>query len=247
MLGSMKLFFALEDALPAGAGFSLRSPAHLTALALAAALIAGLCLGFRRASARGRTALRRGVGWAVLALELLRVANLAAHGAFSVYYLPLHLCGLAVFFTLGHALRPGALLGNFLYSTCMPGAAFALLFPDWTAYPVWSFHSLVAFAAHALLVAYPLMLVCGGALRPEPRLLPRCFALLLALAAAVWGFDRLADANYMFLLAPAPGSPLEWFAALLGNPGYLLGYLPMLAAVWAALYLPLRRRARPLF
>ena len=70
---------------------------------------------------------------------------------------------------------------------------------------------------------------------------PRCFALLLALAAVVYGFDRIVGANYMFLLAPAPGSPLEWFAGFLGNPGYLLGYLPMLAAVWAALYLPGRK------
>lgn len=241
MLFAMELFFALEDELPADAGFSLWGGAHLAALALAAALIAGLCLGFRRASETGRRALRHGVGWAVLALELLRAGNLMLRGAFSVYYLPLHLCGLAVFFTLGDALKPSALIGNFLYSTCMPGAAFALLFPDWTAYPVWGYHSVVAFAVHALIVAYPLMLVAGGALRREVRLLPRCFALLLALAAAVYGFDRLVGANYMFLLAPAPGSPLEWFAGFLGNPGYLLGYLPMLAAVWAALYLPGKR------
>lgn len=237
----MKTFFALENELPADAGFALWSGAHFAALALAAALILLLCLLFRRAGGRGRAALRRGVGWAVLALELLRAGNLIVRGAYTVYYLPLHLCGLAVFFTLGHALRPNALIGNFLYSTCMPGAVFALLFPDWTAYPIWSYHSLVALAVHALLAAYPLMLLAGGALRPEARWLPRCFALLLALAAAVYGFDRLVGANYMFLLAPAPGSPLEWFAGFLGNPGYLLGYLPMLAAVWAALYLPFRR------
>ena len=74
MLFAMELFFSLEDELPADAGFSLWGGAHLTALALAAALIAGLCLGFRRASESGRRALRRGVGWAVLALELVNSA-----------------------------------------------------------------------------------------------------------------------------------------------------------------------------
>lgn len=238
----MKLFFALEEALPADAGFALRSGAHLAALAASAALIALLCLFYRRSPPRRRTALRRGLGWSVLALELLRAGSLAVQGAFSVYQLPLHLCGLAVFFTLAHALRPGALLGNFLYGVCMPGAVFALLFPDWTAYPIWSFRSLTALLVHTLLAAYPLALVAGGTLRPDGRLLPRCFALLLALAAAVYGFDRLLGANYMFLLSPAPGSPLEWFAGFLGNPGYLLGYFPMLAAVWTALYLPFRRK-----
>ena len=139
-------------------------------------------------------------------------------------------------------------MGEFLYGVCMPGAAFALLFPDWTAYPAFSYHSIVGFLVHTLLVGYPLMLVCGGGLRPDPRRLPRCLAMLAALAAAVYVFDRAAQANYMFLLLPAPGSPLEWFARRLGNPGYLLGYVPMLAGVWVVLYLPfligLRRRRR---
>lgn len=237
----MEYFFTPEALLPPGLGFAHFGGAHLCWLALSGALIGLLCLGYRRQGPGGRRRLRLSLGWAILGCELLKDGNLLLHGTMSTDLLPLHLCGLAVFLTLGHALRPGPTLGNFLYSTCAPGAAFALLFPDWTAVPPFSYTSIVAFLVHSLLVAYPLMQVLGGDLRPNWRLLGRCALLLLALAGPVWLFDRAFDANYMFLRAPAPGSPLEWFAERLGRPAYLLGYLPMIAGVWTLLYLPFRR------
>lgn len=238
----MEYFFTPDCLLPAGVGFSLWDGKHLRWLAIAAAVIVLLCLAYRRASCRGRTVLRVAAGAAILLCELLKDANLLRFGVLDRWYLPLHLCSLAVFFSFYHCLRPGKTVGNFLYSTCAPGALFALLFPDWTACPAFSYHSIVAFTVHTLLVAYPLMQVCGGDLRPEARQLPRCFGILLALAVPVYLFDRAFHTNYMFLLQPSPGSPLEWFAAWLGNPGYLLGYLPMTAAVWGLLYLPARFR-----
>ena len=238
----MRYFFTPEDRLPPDAGFSLWGREHLCWLLIAAALTVAACLVFRRASRRGKDALRRGVGGAVLALEVLKNWNLWMQGSLNLYFLPLHLCSLAVFFTFFHSLRPGALLGNFLYSTCMPGALSALLFPDWTVFPAFSFHAVLGFLSHTLLTAYPLMLLAGGDLRPEPRRLPGCLALLAALAAAVYAFDRAFSVNYMFLLLPAPGSPLEWFAALWGNPGYQLGFLPLILSIWGLLYLPFLRR-----
>lgn len=239
----MKIFFTLKENLPAGAGFDLWGREHLSWLIIGAALGVALCAAYRRFDRKKRDRLRVIVGCAILLCEFLKNGNLIAQGAFSVYFLPLHLCSLAVFFTFYHCLRPGKTAGNFLYSTCMPGAAFALLFPDWTAYPVFSYHSIVGFLVHFLLVTYPLMLVASGDLRPDPRRLPRCFGILAALSAVVYVFDRAVSANYMFLLEPAPGSPLEWFASILGSPGYLLGYLPMIAMVWLLLYLPFIRPA----
>jgi len=238
----MDYFFTLEENLPVGVGFSLFGGAHVAWLAFSAALIAGLCLAYRRAPEAGRRRWRHGLGWAVLACELLKDVNLAVQGSINRWYLPLHLCGLAVFFTFFHSRRPGKTVGNFLYACCAPGAAFALLTPDWTAFPPLSYHSIVGFLVHALLIAYPLTQVVGGEECPEAKYLPRCFAILVALAVPIYAFNRIFGTNYMFLIWPSPGSPLEWFASRLGNPGYLLGYLPMLAAVWLALYLPFARR-----
>ena len=238
----MEHFFTLEEDLPANVGFTLWGGAHIAWLCIAAAIAAGLCLCYRRLPRDGRRRLRHALGWAVLVCEVLKDVNVVIQIGFDVWYLPLHLCGLAVFFTFAHSRKPGKTLGNFLYGCCMPGAVFALLTPDWTAYPPFSYHSLVGFTVHALLAAYPLMLVCGKDLRPEAKYLPRCFGILLCCAVPLWFFNRAFGTNYMFLMWPSPGSPLEWFASFLGVPGYLLGYLPMLAAVWLVLYLPFLKK-----
>ena len=238
----MEHFFTLEEDLPAAVGFPLWGRAHILWLGIAAAIAAAACFAYRRLSDSGRRRLRHALGWAVLVCEALKDVNVAVQGRFSVWYLPLHLCGLAVFFTFAHAQKPGKTLGNFLYACCAPGAAFALLTPDWTAYPPFSYHSIVGFIVHALLLAYPLMLVAGGDLRPEAKYLPRCLGILVCCAVPIAVFNHFFGTNYMFLSWPSPGSPLEWFASFLGSPGYLLGYLPMLALVWLALYLPFEKR-----
>lgn len=238
----MERFFKLDNSQPYGAGFELWGKEHFCWLFIAVLIGVGLCLLYRRLDTKRRKKLRIIIGSAILFLELASDLNHALQGCLNVYSLPLHLCGLAVFFTFFHSLRPGKTLGNFLYSTCMPGALCALLFPDWTMYLPFSFNSIVPFIAHTLITAYPAMLLSGGDLQKDAKLLPRCFAILVVLAAPVYFFDRHFGANYMFLLVPSPGSPLEWFASFLGVPGYLLGYLPMLALVWTLLYLPYGRK-----
>jgi uncharacterized membrane protein YwaF len=100
----------------------------------------------------------------------------------------------------------------------------------------------VGFTVHALLVAYPLSQVIAGEMRPEPKYLPRCLAILACCAVPIFFLNRALGTNYMFLMWPSPGSPLEWFASFLGVPGYLLGYLPMLAVIWLLLYLPFLKK-----
>ncbi len=219
------------------AGFGLFSPGHLLWLAGAACVWMILCRAYKASSPAGRRRLRLAVAMSALAVELLRAGLLAAAGQYDLSRLPLHLCGLAVYISAVHALRPRESVGQFLYAFCMPGAVFALVFPDWSCYPLWSYMTLSGFLLHILLTAYPLMQVWGGDIVPDIRRAPRCLLTMLLIALPVFVFDRFTDTNYMFLNWPSPGSPLEWFA-FLGRPGYLLGYLPLLAVVWALLYLP---------
>ena len=183
--------------------------------------------------------MRRTLAISGLGLELLRAGLLALHGEYNIGRLPLHLCSMAVYIIVLHALRGGRGVGQFLYAFCMPGAVVAILFPDWSYYPALSFMTLSGFAIHTLIVAYVLMQTVGGDIQPDIRKLPFCLGIMLLIALPVYIFDRVTDTNYMFLNWPAENSPLEWFS-FLGRPGYLLGYIPMIAAVWVLLYFCVR-------
>ena len=132
-------------------------------------------------------------------------------------------------------LRPKPALGQFIYAFSMPGAAFALVFPDWADYPLFHFVTFSSFLLHFLLLLYPVTALALGEIRPDLRRLPGSIAAMSALALPVWALNKLLGTNYMFLSWPPPGTPLELFAPL-GSVGYLLGFVPLALAVWALLY-----------
>ncbi len=217
------------------AGFGRFSAAHLLLLLALGLLLSGAFLLCRRKPARGRR-LWRASAWLLLLTELGRAAVLLSLGLYDRGWLPLHLCTLSAYLYFLHMLRPGTVLGQFIYAFSLPGAAFALLFPDWGDYPLWHFVSFSSFLLHFLLLLYPIAALALGEIRPDIRRLPGCAALMLALALPVGLLNRLLGTNYMFLSWPPPGTPLELFAPL-GRPGYLLGFIPLVLAVWALLYL----------
>lgn len=239
----MSAFFHIEREYPPGAGFGLFSWGHFMCLALCALMLGALVRVYCRAGCACRARLRRVVGLGAVLLELLRAGLLWRCGLYDLGRLPLHLCTMAIYICAAHAFLGGALTGQFLYAFCMPGALFALFFPDWAAYPLVHFMTAAGFLLHALIVGYVLMQVASRELIPDVRALPRCCARMLAIAAPVYIFDRLTDTNYMFLSRPSPGSPLELFA-FLGRPGYILGYIPLAVAAWAVLYAPFVRAPR---
>jgi len=124
-------------------------------LAIAAATCLILCLAYRRRDEKARRRLELWVAGLILLSEVVKELALVIAGEYSVYYLPLHLCGLAIFISLVHAAKGWTFTGELLYSTCMPGAACALLFPDWVRYPVFNFLSINSFFVHILLTSYP--------------------------------------------------------------------------------------------
>lgn len=215
----------------------LFSPLHVLWLLAALTAWLMLCRRYKLSASAHRVRMRRAVPGSALAIELLRALLLMLAGEYSIGRLPLHLCSLAIYISFLHALRGGELAGQFLYAFCMPGAACALLFPDWSAYPAFHFMSVSSFVLHILLVGYTLMLVAGGDICPDTRHAPACLGIMLLVTLPIYIFDCFTGTNYMFLNWPSPGSPLEWFA-FLGRPGYLMGYIPLLAAVWAVIYAP---------
>lgn len=239
----MNSFFDVSAALNAGEGVARFSGAHIAWLCAGGVIIASSCALYARMRTPGRRWVRRAAAFTPLAVELLRSALFIAAGEYGVGRLPLHLCSMSVYLAAWHAVFGGELAGQLLYAFAMPGALCALIFPDWGGYPAQSFLSASSFLLHIFLAAYPIMLAVGGDLRPDIRRAPAMLGLLAAVAVPVFFFDRAMGTNYMFLNFPAPGSPLEWFS-FLGRPGYILGYLPLLAVVWGVIYAPFEIKRR---
>ncbi|MCD8249418.1 MAG: YwaF family protein, partial [Lachnospiraceae bacterium] len=127
-------------------------------------------------------------------------------------------------------------LGQTLYCLCLPGAVAALLFPAWTVFPQWNLINLQSFLIHALLIFGPLLEVQRGTLHPDIRRLWKTWIFLALVVPCIYLMDRRFDANYFFLNAGSPGSPLEWLIQRMGNPGFLLGYAIIVLAVNIAMY-----------
>ncbi len=234
--GAMKYFFYYEYELPPGVGFSLFGGGHLLWLLGLAAAMGGCVWWFCRMGKPRR--MQRIVSLIPLVLEAARLVYLALRGYLTVYELPLHLCGLAVFLCALDAFTRWDWLGQVLYGLCMPGAVLALLFCDWAMYPLASFVSINSFLSHGLLTLVPILGLVSGKIRPAPRKIWKPFAFLAVTVPLIYLFDWAFSANYFFLRVPAPGSPLEWMAGFLGNPGYLLGYFVLLVLAECALFLP---------
>ncbi|MBR1797397.1 MAG: YwaF family protein [Clostridiales bacterium] len=174
-----------------------------------------------------------------LALEILQDILLTLEGGNIMNYLPLHLCNLGLFVNIIASFSYGRVRGFFSevsLTLIAPGALLALITPDWNYRPLLSWLPLMCFATHILLVTIPVMMYARGYCRPSFRHFYYAYVFLVAVAVPIYIFDRATDKNYMFLLRTPKGTPLSWMESFMGNPGYLLGVLAMLALVLIVVY-----------
>ena len=232
---NMNSFFVLDKGLFPDIGFERFGFGHFLWLFVGGSGLVLGCFAYRKAPPERRPRLRLLTASVALGLELWRAGLLLSRGLYDLGRLPLHLCSLSIYLCFFHALTGRQGLGQFLYALTLPGAALALLFPDWAGQPLFGFITVSSFLLHFLLVLYPLMQAAAGEIRPELRRLPGCIGQMLLLALPVYVFNKLYNTNSMFLNLPPAGSPLALFA-FLGRPGYLLGYIPLALGVWALLY-----------
>lgn len=90
---------------------------------------------------------------------------------------------------------------------------------------------------HALLVLYPVLLVVGG-YRPSPRRVPQVLAFLFGTALPIYFLNKSLYTNFYFLNNPTANVITCAFTRFLGEPYYILGFLPAIAAALAVMYLP---------
>ena len=239
------MFLLTNDHIPAGVGFQAFGLTHLLWLLAGLTLWVCACFFFRKLSAGGQKTVLRVLGIYILAQEIIRDLVLILLGEFSWGHLPLHLCGINILLIAFDAFRQTQVVRSFLYYFAIPGALLALLFPNWTELPAWNFFHIHSFTIHILLVLYPLLLVTTGRVSTELKAALKGVLLLVAMAIPVYFLNLLWDTNFMFLMEPDSGNPLELFEKLLGS--HLWGFPILLPVVILVMYLPilLVKKCRP--
>lgn len=233
----MNMFFISKDNIPEGVGFSTFGPMHLIWLLCILLGIIGAAILYKRLDESKRRVMRIIVGSAVVLLEIIKDIYHGIIGEFGVGYLPLHLCGINILLIGFDLIKPNNTVRNFLYYFSIAGASLALIFPNWNALPCWNFSGIHSFVIHGLLVMYPILLVAGGEVKPDLKTMPKCILLLIGMAIPIYFVNLAFDTNFMFLMRPDKGNPLEMFEKLLGN--HLWGFPILLPIVMLIMYLPI--------
>lgn len=233
-----KYFFYSKENIAPNVGFRMYGKSHMIWLCLITCFIVIISSRYKKLTEEKRKHFKKIYGIIVLMTEIIyQTIHIVTH-QFTIDYLPLHLCGLAIYICLYDVFFPSDLMKEFFYCLCMPGALMALLFPNWTCLPILNFACIDSFIVHAMLVAYPIMLIHSGEFSPDFRRLPKCNLILFAVAIPIYGFNKIFNTNFLFINFPSEGSPLVVLEKWLGNPGYIIGVYFLILICWLMLYLP---------
>jgi len=233
----MSYFLETVETIIPGVGFAQFDTLHFLWLAIFVIVTVLNCLWYRKMGDASKHKWRIAVAFLLVANEIFKDIMLVIGNRFMAKYLPLHLCSINIFLIAFHAWKPYKTLNAFLYTVCIPGAVAALLFPSWTLLPLQNFMHIHSFTVHICLAMYPIVLTAGGDFQPRAKDIPKCLLFLVILAIPILGVNLLLDTNFMFLMYPEEGNPLNWFAQAWGS--HLLGFPVLIAAVLLVMYLPI--------
>ena len=166
------------------------------------------------------------MAYALCASAVLTAAVLVLEGRWREA-LPLHLCGLSAVIAVCAAIRPRAWMLDALWYLGMPGALLALLFPAPAVSRFQQIMNLSYGVTHLLILAVPALLILQG-MRPGRGKAAAMLLYLNLAAIPVYAVNRLLGTDYLFLMAPPAGTPLE-AAFSLGRPVYILVLEMMMA------------------
>lgn len=220
----MKDFFLFETEITADSGFDLFGPCHLIWLICIAVFTGIMAKWYSEKKEPARRKIRHVTGVLFPMIALYRDMVLGLTGHFGKGFLPLHLCGMALWIAALYCWTENRFLGVIYVLLCVPGALGALLFPDWTAYPFLNYMHIHAFLSHGFIVAFGFCLIWAEELIPEWRefWMPVVFG-CIGFVIIHWINVRLGT-NYWFLNVPSAGSPLTWILYLTGDKWYRAGY-----------------------
>lgn len=232
----INMFFATDDNIPEGSGFEAFGLTHNLWLLAGLLFWIAACVFYKKLSDDRRKIILTALGGCIFLLEVLKDLVLILLGQFNWEYLPFHLCGINILLIGFDTVKQTKIVRTFLYYFSIPGAVLALLFPNWTELPAWNFFHIHSFTIHILLVLYPLLLITTGQVQTNLKSTFKSVALLVAMAIPVYGLNLLWNTNFMFLMEPDSGNPLELFEKLLGS--HLWGFPVLLPIAILVMYFP---------
>jgi len=232
------MFFVTSNNIPEGVGFQTFGLTHILWLLAGLLFCIAACIFYHKLSENKRKIMRTVLGAYIFLQEIAKNLVLIFLSEFGWGNLPFHLCGINILMISFDIIKPTKVVRSFLYYFAIPGAALALLFPNWTEMPVLNFFHIHSFTIHILLVLYPLLLVTTNQVSTDLKSALRGTALLVAMAIPVYGLNLLWDTNFMFLMKPDSGNPLEMFENLLGS--HLWGFPILLPVLILVMYIPAR-------
>ncbi len=214
--------------------FSHFCPEHVGMLiTIAAAVTAGL-LFLRKSSEKNASSVLCLLSVLAFTGEVIQDILLVSEGGDILGFLPLHLCNLGLFVNLAASFTRGKIQSFFAEISIiliMPGAIGALLFPDWTYRPFWSYLPMLCFLTHSLLVFIPLAYLVRGSAKVSFRHFRYPYLFLAATVPPIYLLNIMTGQNYMFLSYPPAGSPLEWIYNFTGEGFYLAGLALLLTVI----------------
>ena len=237
-------FFTPDEEIPTNLGWQAYGPEHLAWLGAMFVIGFFACRYFKKQSPEKQTRLLKYFAVYLLFQEILKDFIYWEIGSLGLRHLPLHMCGISIFFCLWYAFKGGEVCEAYIYGMNMPGALSALLFPNWTNLPLIHFSSWNSFTIHAMLILFTMLNLTSGRLVPKMRTLPKLILALFAMAIPIYFLNKVWDTNFMFLNTPSEGSPLIPLYSLFGE-GYVIAFAVMVISILALLFLPweiLRRR-----
>ncbi|MBR6955983.1 MAG: YwaF family protein, partial [Firmicutes bacterium] len=224
-------------------GFELYSKGHLIWLLVLAVASLIMVPAYLRSSEHKQSKIRKIFAMFLLISEIIKDIIIVIIGAPISAYLPLHLCGYAIFFVLMDAFMPKQkVTGQLIAYAFGPGALAALLFCSWTMLPLfWNFMTIHSFIFHWAIVTYLIMRLADGEIRPDYKGLWISVLTMALLAVPAYLVDMKTGYNYMFIYEVQRNSPLEiaWeiFGTRFGKPGYVVGAMLLVMVIFHALYL----------
>lgn len=239
----MKYFFDYWTCIPKSRVFEFMDFQHCLILLGAAAILYFSIHAVLRQTPRRIRIINRCVALMLPILEILRIIWIYQVGETDwVKLLPLHLCGLQIFFVPLAVFTENTYIREFVFSTSLLGGIAAIIFPSgiMDTYPMVHFQTIQSILFHMVLIFVPLVLVLGQGFRPSLSRLPKSVLILVVCAFAAGWVDVNYGQNYMFLLQAPLNTPLVGIYNMFGHRIYLMVLFGLVVFGMYLTYLPLQ-------